>query len=660
MTHGSPEGNGSQALPDGRKTPVMADDILPFSSSFPEATEADWLSAVEKALKGKGVDTLTRRTADGLGIKALYRESDFPAASDPLGTPGEAPYLRGPTAAPDKWLPWDIRQLFTHPSAEDTNAEILRDLERGVSSVEIALDCTGKAGVQINSLEDFQTALSGVRADFAGIALSHTGASGVTASALLGLWAETQENAAELKIDFNMDPLGALARSGKLTGGVDAAFERLAAVSAALGEKFPAAGLIRIDGASLHEAGASEAQELGGLIASAIDTLRRLDGKADIAALAGRMRFAVALDANYGIGIAKLRAARRLWARCLEALGIAPAPMRLQGISSARMLTKYDPWTNMLRVTAAAFAGAAGGADILTTRAFNETLGLPEELGRRIARNTQIIAMEESQLGRVADPTGGAWFTETLADDLAKAAWAEFQTIESEGGYADSLLSGAFQKRIATVREARAKDIARRKIPLTGVSEYPLLDEIAAPVAEIDPPTPRSGVSDAGLKHFIKAALPSGADAAAEPLAPIRLAAEFEALRDAAARAPKAPAAFIATLGALAEFTPRADFARNLLAAGGVAAKEAPVPPKDAAELAAAFRASGCRIAVICGTDKAYEAGAADAAAALKKAGAQAVWLAGKTEAPGIDTNIFAGCDVLHALRLAHAELGVG
>lgn len=637
----------------------MADDILPFSSAFPAATEAEWLSAVEKALKGKSAESLTRKTADGIGIKALYRESDFAAATDPLGLPGEAPYLRGPTAAPDKWRPWDIRQLFTHPSAAETNAEILRDLERGVSSVEIALDCTGQHGVQITTLEDFETVLAGVRADFAGVALCHLHASGVTASALLALWAEKQENTADLALDFNMDPLGALARSGKLSGGLDAAFDRLAAVIQPLAEKFPKAGLVRIDATSVHEAGGSEAQELGALIASAIDTLRRLDGKADIAALSRRMSFAISLDANYGIGIAKLRAARRLWARCLDALGLPAAPMRLQGISSARMLTKYDPWTNMLRVTAAVFAGAAGGADIVTSRAFNEALGRPEELGRRIARNTQIIAMEESQLGRVADPTGGAWFTETLAGDLAEAAWAEFQKIESEGGYGASLLSSAFQARVKAVREARAKDIARRKIPLTGVSEYPLLDEITAPVADIDMPRARDGVSDAGLKALVKGPLASGADATAEALAPIRLAAAFEALRDAAARVPKRPQVFIATLGALAEFTPRADFARNMLAAGGIAPKEAVVPPRDAAELAAAFKASGCRLAVICGTDQAYETSAAEAADALKKAGAQSVWLAGKAEAPGIDLIIFAGCDVLHALQLAHAELGV-
>jgi methylmalonyl-CoA mutase len=637
----------------------MADDILPFSSAFPPATEADWLSAVEKALKGKGVDTLTRKTADGIGIKALYRESDFAAATDPLGVPGQAPYLRGATAAPDKWRPWDIRQLFTQPSPSETNQEILRDLERGVSSVELVADHTGEQGIQLASLEDFETALAGVRADYAGVALSHVADSGIATSALLGLWAESQENAEALAIDFNMDPLGALARTGTLTDGLDRTFARLAVVAAALGKKFPAAGLVRIDATHVHEAGGSEAQELGALIASAIDTLRHLDGKADIAALSSRMSFAIALDANYGIGIAKLRAARRLWARCLDALGLPSAPMRLQGISSARMLTKYDPWTNMLRVTAATFAGAAGGADIITSRAFNECLGRPEELGRRIARNTQIIAMEESQLGRVADPTGGAWFTETLADDLAEAAWAEFQKIEGEGGYGASLLSGVFQARVNTVRDARAKDIARRKIPITGVSEYPLLDEIGAPVAEVAAPAARASVSKAGLEAFGDPLSEGGTDATAEPLRPIRLAAPFEALRDAAAHAPKRPEVFIATLGALAEFTPRADFARNLLAAGGIAPKEAIVPPRDAAELAAAFKASGCRLAVVCGTDKAYEAGAAEAAEALRKAGAQSVWLAGKAEAPGIDLNIFAGCDVLHALQLAHAELGV-
>ncbi|MBI1399250.1 methylmalonyl-CoA mutase family protein [Hyphomonas sp.] len=636
----------------------MADDILPFSSAFPEATEADWLREVEKALKGKSAETLTRKTADGLDIKPLYRESDFPAAADPLGVPGQAPFLRGKTAAPDKWLPWDIRQRVAHPSPAEANAEILRDLERGVSSVEIRIDGSGQDGVQLCSLADFRTALEGVDASIAAVALDSASGMGTRTAALLGQWAEGQADTSKLKLDFNLDPLGALAKTGRIEGGLDAAFGKTGALAAALAAKFPAANLFRIDGTITHEAGGSEAQELGGLIAAAIDTMRRLNGTVDLAQAADRTIFAIALDANYGVGIAKLRAARRLWARCLEALGLKPAPMKLQGVTSARMLTKYDPWTNMLRGTSAAFAGAVGGADILTVRAFNEALGLPEELGRRIARNTQVIAMEESQLGRVADATGGAWFTETLADDLAKAAWAEFQKIESEGGFGASLMSGAFQARVSAVREARARDVSRRKIPVTGVSEYPLLDEIGAPVADLDTPKPRK-VSDEALQQYVKSAPAAGADAVAEALAPIRITAPFEALRDAAAKAAKPPAVFLATLGSLAEFTARADFARNFFAAGGIVSKEPPVPPKTAAELAAAFKASGGKLAVLCSTDKNYEAEALAAASALKAAGAQRVWLAGKFEGEGIDANIFAGADVAHLLKLAHAELGV-
>jgi methylmalonyl-CoA mutase len=636
----------------------MADDILPFSSAFPEATEADWLREVEKALKGKGAETLTRKTADGIGIKALYRESDFAGARDPLGIPGAAPFLRGKTAAPDKWLPWDIRQSFAHPSAEQTNCEILRDLERGVSSVEVRVDGAGLSGVQLCSAQDFSTALKGVDASLATIALDSGRGMGARTAGLLGQWAEGQGNAAKLKLDFNINPLGTLAKTGRIEGGLDAAIAKSGALAAALAGKFPAANLFRMDGALVHEAGGSEAQELAALVASAIDTLRRLGETMDRQTASASMLFLVALDTNYGVGIAKLRAARRLWARCLEALGLPPSPMKLQAVTSARMLTKYDPWTNMLRNTSAAFAGAVGGVDILTVRAFNEALGLPEELGRRIARNTQIIAMEESQLGRVADATGGAWFTETLADDLAKAAWAEFQRIESEGGFAASLMAGAFQARVAAVREARAKDVARRKIPLTGVSEYPLLEEIGAPVAEVSPVNAKP-VSESGLKHFVQTLPAKGADCVAAALEPIRLAAPFEALRDAAARSDRAPAVFLATLGSLAEFTARADFARNFFAAGGIVSKEAPIPPKTVAELVSAFRASGARIAVLCSTDKMYETEAAGAAEALKKAGAQRVWLAGKHEGAGIDANIFAGADVVHLLKLAQAELGV-
>ena len=644
----------------------MADGMLSLSSGFDEASEADWLAAVEKALKGGGLDRITRQTRDGLKIRPLYRESDFESAENTRGVPGDAPYLRGASAEPDPYLPWDIRQTFAHPDPAVTNQEIMRDLERGVTSIHLALDCSGQSGCIVTNLDQMSAALNGVRADIATVSLGHRGAgSGASAAALLAVWAGEQGDPTAQKLAFNISPITQLMRTGKTAGGMDAAFEKTAALTKELSSKFPASTCLDVTAQFAHEAGASEAQELGVLMAGAVDTLRRLDAAGLATAdAASQILFRVAVDANYGIGIAKLRAARRLWARVQNALGLNPEPMKLHAVTSARMQTRYDAWVNMLRGTAACFAASTGGADVITVRPFNEALSVPEELGRRIARNTQIMAMEESGLGRIADPSGGAWFTETLAEELAAAAWAEFQTIESEGGLVESLTAGHVQSRIAEKREALMKDIARRKVPVTGVSEFPLIDEIPAPIADVQAPPAGDGIDPIGLATLIPdfKAEP-GSDTEAEPLTWISLAEPFEALRDRSEAHNETsgtrPSIFLATLGPLAEHTARADFARNLFAAGGLEAKAAPVPPDSVKELAAAFQASGCKIAVLCGADKRYADEAGTAANALKEAGAVALWIAGKHEADGIDRRIFMGCDVVHELTIALAELGV-
>ena len=644
----------------------MADGTLSLSNGFDEATEADWLAAVEKALKGGGIERITRQTRDGIKIHPLYREPDFASGSNPRGVPGNAPFLRGATDAPNPYLPWDIRQSFAHPDPAQTNREIMRDLERGVTSISLAIECSGQTGCIITNLEQLSTALDGVRADFATVALAHRGAgSGASAAALLAQWADQQDDPKAQKLAFNISPIRQLMKTGKIAGGIDAAMARTAAIVPALSSKFLSATSLEVEALSVHESGGSEAQELGVLMASAVDTLRRLD-KAGLAAsdAAPQILFRLAVDANYGIGIAKLRAARRLWARVQDALSLTPQPMSLHAVTSARMLTRYDAWVNMLRGTAACFAAATGGADIITVRAFNEGLSVPEELGRRIARNTQIMAMEESGLGRVADPSGGAWFTETLAEDLSEAAWAEFQQIEREGGLVESLISGKLQARIAEKRGALMKDVGHRKVPITGVSEFPLLEEIAAPVAVVQSPPAGDGVDPAGLEALLPDfRADAGADTKAEPLDWISIAAPFEDLRDRAEThletTGKRPSVFLATLGPLAEHTARADFARNFFAAGGIEAKAAPAPPESHAELTAAFQASGCKIAVLCGSDKRYAEEAAEAANALKDAGVAALWLASKHEAEGVDRHVFMGADVVHELTVALAELGV-
>lgn len=647
----------------------MANDALSLSGDFPDADEAQWLEAVSKALKGGGPDRLTRQTTDGLAIKPLYREADWPSASNPLGTPGNAPFLRGGETQRDAYLPWDIRQSFSHPSPAITNAEILRDLERGVSSIELVVDPEGHHGCAIASFSDLETALTGVDATIAPVALASAGSAGnygLEAASLLAAWADRQADSSRQKLAFNLSPLASFASLGTLEESLDSAFLRTAALCRDLGKRFPASGLIRIDARPVHESGGTDAQELASLVAQGIDTLRRLDAAGlppkDIVS---RLLFTVSTGANYGTEIAKLRAARRLWARCLEALDLPAQPMVLQSYSSRRMLTKRDPWVNMLRNTAACFAGGVGGADIVTLRGFTEALGIPEELSRRTGRNTQIIAQEESGLGRVADPAGGAWFMESHGDALAEAAWAEFQAIESEGGFGQSLIDDKLQSRIAEARKALQKSVAKRKTAITGVSEFPLLDEIAAPVAD---------VSDFTGKNSFDLTLENVPDAEGEdfasPLWSMRLSESFETLRDHAdartAATGKRPAIFLATLGPLAEHTARVDFARNLFAAGGIEAVAAPVLPKDMSEMVAAFRASGAHLAVLCGADGRYAEEAEEAAKMLRAAGVQRLYLAGKPgeagEAwgkAGVDSYIHIGVDVVATLELAHAELGI-
>ncbi|MEO0699614.1 MAG: methylmalonyl-CoA mutase family protein, partial [Pseudomonadota bacterium] len=256
----------------------MADGTLSLSANFENATEADWLAAVDKALKGGGIERITRRTRDDIAIRPLYRETDFESGQDLRGTPGAAPFLRGANSEPDPYLQWDIRQSFSHPDPRVTNQEILRDLERGVTSINLAIECSGERGCIITDLAGLKTALSGVRADIATVSLAHRGAgSGASAAALLAMWAEGHDTPSAQKLAFNISTTRQLMLNGKIAGGIDAAMARTAALVKVLAAKFPAATGLAIDGQFPHEAGGSEAQELGVLIADAVDTMRRLD-----------------------------------------------------------------------------------------------------------------------------------------------------------------------------------------------------------------------------------------------------------------------------------------------------------------------------------------------------------------------------------------------
>lgn len=615
------------------------------TAEFPAPTREQWLALVQGVLKCADFDkVLTARTADGLPIAPLYEAA---AVAAPLlgRTPGQ---------------PWTVMQRVDNPDPDAANAQLLDDLAQGANGFQLVFSGAHGAhgfGLPDGSRATLDAVLAGVMLD-AGVRveLDLSFACKEAAETVVGKLVAEGIPPSSVDIAFGYDPLGQFAAMG----GAPTGWDRLAPVFAELAGSIAAQGfaapVCTADGRIVHAAGGSEAQELAYVLASALAYWRALD-TAGIQPGDGRalIGFRLAADADQFLTIAKFRALRRLWARVEEASGLVPKPIRVHAETAWRMATRRDPWVNLLRATTAVFAAGIGGADSVTVQPFTQALGLPDAFARRLARNTQLVLLEEANLARVADPAAGSGGIEALTDALAGKAWSLMQGIERQGGMAAALMAGTFQADVGAVRAERARAVARRKDKLTGTSEFPVLGE--APVAVLRP---------------MPAAVPRTTfPVTLAPLAPHRTAEPFEALRDAAEAAPGAPpAVFLAVLGPVAAFSARAGFARTLFEAGGIAAVVgddlAAEGTTDIAALLAAFHQSGARIACLCSSDAVYASEAIPVAEALKAAGARSIWLAGKPadEAPlraaGIDGFVYAGCDVLEALARAHAQLGLG
>jgi methylmalonyl-CoA mutase len=565
---------------------------LDLSAGFPAPTLERWRTLAEKSLGGASLDTLTARTSDGIAIAPLYTAADAPAGRLIA------------RAAPGGW---DIRQIVSRSDPRAANEDILAELEGGATSVELRLP--GGGGIESDA--EFAATLDGVMLDMAPVALD---AFSLGAAEGLAICA-AKRGMKHTALAFNLSPL----TPDSFTLGAE------------IGRAFPNARLFRIDARAVHEDGGSEAQEIAALLRDAVTALRACEA-AGIAMedFPRRVLFTLAVGPDTIVEIAKLRAARLVLARMLSACGVT-APITLQAVTGRRMMTTRDAWTNMLRVTAAGFAAGVGGADIVTTAPLTEALGAPTPFARRVARNTQILLLEEAHLARVEDPAAGAWAVEALTDQIARAAWALFQHTEQTG---EPLPPDA----IAKVRERRVTGVRRRKTAIVGVSEYTLLGQDEPRVEDSDVFEARQGM---------------------------RLAEPFEHLRDAAQKA-GAPAIFLATLGAPGAFAARASFAKGLFEAGGLPTRGGEDHHADVGALVASFAASGAHAACLCASDADYAASAEMAVRALKQAGCTFLALAGKPgaseetlRAAGVDAFVFAGQDAVTQLELIQRAMGV-
>lgn len=607
---------------------------LTLAADFPACDELAWRTLVDRVLKGADFERrLVRPTADGIRIRPLYTAADSPP---PAGAPGSAPFSRGASAVGGAAGGWDIRQhhRLGHPTS--ASEAILEDLEGGATSLQLLLDGP-------DAVTALEPALAHVLLDLAPVGLEAPGAGMAAARALLGLAGRRGVAAAELRADLNLDPLGAAVAGA--ASDADAAMADAAALARDVVGGWPDTVALLADGRPYHAGGASEGQELAFAVATGIAYLRRLiEGGLPADAAARQIGFALATDADFFLSLAKFRALRRMWWRVLEVAGAGAAmpALRVRAETATRMFSRVDPQVNILRGTVAAFAAAAGGATSITVLPFDHALGAPSPLARRIARNTQLVLLEEAYLGRVVDPAGGSWAVERLTEEFAAKAWALVQEVERQGGMAAALRRGWPQAQVAAARAKREADIASRKEPITGVSEFANLRE---------PPLPAEAAP---------AEVPAGT------IAPFRLAQGFERLRarsDAVlATTGERPRIFLCALGRQEEYAARLGFARNLFAAGGIAGVGGEALP-SLEELGHAFRASGARQAAICSSDANYAGMAEDAARALKHAHAARVYLMGRPDeaqrtawaAAGVDEFVQAGGDALAVLGRALA-----
>ncbi len=623
--------------------------VMPLATGFTEATRDAWLALVDKAIKGAEFEKkMVGKTADGLRIEPIYTPADT-LAHAANAVPGAAPLTRGTHATPNG-LGWDIRQFHAGADVKAVNTAILEDLNGGTTSITLLV---GPSGLPLSE-GVFSKALDGVLLDICPVSFLAGENATAAADQLLALWSAKGIAPAERRGHFNADPLGVLTTTGGLSTPLDAAIaEAITLISQT--KDMPGITALLADGNSYHCAGATEAQELAATLATLVAYLRAAD-KAGIAPADALPKIAVnlAVDADQFLGIAKLRAARRLVWRVAEASGAddAAKSVRFDAVTSWRMLAKRDPWTNIIRTAIACAGGALGGADSITVLPFTYPLGQTDSFARRVARNIQIVCQEESYLGRVVDPAGGSWYIEKLTDDLAQKAWSLFQDIEKQGGMASALQSGYVQAEIAKSADTKAKAIATGRAELTGVSAFPILGDDGVETS----PWPQNSSAQTTPAITIT------------PLKMARLAEPFETLRDAAdaraAKTGKPYAVFLASLGQVVEHNVRSTWIKNYLAAGGIAANMSDgYPNADAA--AAAFKASGLDAACICSSDAVNAEHAEATAKALKAAGAKLVLMAGRPgdretalKAAGVDQFLFAGADAVATLAELQKNLG--
>ena len=612
----------------------MSDFPIKFAEGFSEVSYADWQQSVETVLKGKSFNgAMQKQTFDGVSINALNSQDNAVISDQPVRN----------------FEDWAVVSPHWGNDANSVNTDILEDLGRGASALAVTIDETGIHGIKSSQLAN---ALENVYLDMVPLTLVQGSDFGPVITELNKILTDRGYQASDIHGLLGIDPIGALARYGYLNQSAEDALSAAVKVAKQYAQTWPRISTFVADGTVYSNAGAAEAQELAVCLSTAVTYLRAMEKSGmGLGVAARQIQFTMSASTNLWQTIAKFRAIRRLWAQILDASGVKGVTPRINAVSALYQFSMKDPWVNILRGTAACFGAAIGGADAVTVLPHDLMLGTVNKFSRKIARNVQIVLQEESNLSKVIDPSSGSYSIEALTQDMTQAAWAQFQELETAGGILAELRNGSFAKRIKASSDLRTSDIRKRKLAITGVSEFPDISEKSM-AGMLQHPSENIPENNTG-EHI-------------QPLPLQRMAWEFEKLRfksdDIEIASGKRPSIFLANIGSPADFTARATFAKNFFEAGGIKAISGSGAETTESLLEQATQSSA-DFAILCGTDNQYEQIGAQMMQTLKQAGFNRTYLAGRLQDKaamvdsGMDDMIFMGCDVVAVLEEAYSAL---
>ncbi|MBZ9894978.1 MULTISPECIES: methylmalonyl-CoA mutase subunit beta [unclassified Mesorhizobium] len=445
----------------------MSAGALTRDNEVPNADRQRWLALAEKALAGASFEEkLISHTDDGIRVEPLYERA---AAAEPIvrANPGS---------------PWIVSQRIDDPDIGRAKAQALEDVAQGATGLSLVFEGAPNAfGYGLpRTAQALETVLDGIPLNRIQIRIDAHPWSRPMADWLVAFLGKRRSDPAKLNLSFGIDPAAILAGTGRLRMSIEALQESMPQSLAHFFSMGVPGVLLEADGRVFHNAGATEAQELGIMLASAVSYLRMFEkARQPLVYAAPHIGFALSADQDQFLSMAKVRALRRLWARVQEACSIPTSTANIHAETSFRMMTALDPETNILRTTIACFAAAAGGADSIAILPHTVAHGLPAPFARRVARNAQLIMGNESHIDQVADPACGSGGVEALTAGLCEAAWSELQAIEAEGGVLSSLQDGRIQERVRTAAAQRAAAFRSRERAIVGATLYPQKTERA-------------------------------------------------------------------------------------------------------------------------------------------------------------------------------------